>query len=77
MGWPQAVAAGLAGARMRTTLLVAVVHTAATLLAGIAIARIVYRYPGLGFWRRIWLNLDTVWGVRLILAGTAGFGLAV
>jgi len=56
---------------------VAVVHTVAALLAGIAIAWIVYRYLGLGFLRRAWLNLDAVWGASLVLAGAAGIGLAV
>lgn len=72
-----ALAAGLARATMGMALLVAVVHTAAALLAGIAIAWIVYRYLGLGFLRRAWLNLDAVWGVSLVLAGAAGIGLAV
>ena len=72
-----ALAAGLARATMGMALLVAVVHTVAALLAGIAIAWIVYRYLGLGFLRRAWLNLDAVWGVSLVLAGAAGIGLAV
>ena len=72
-----ALAAGLARATIGTALGVAVVHTVATLLAGIAIAWIVYRYLGLGFLRRAWLNLDAVWGVSLVLAGAAGIGLAV
>jgi hypothetical protein len=72
-----ALAAGLAQATLGTALGVAVVHTAATLLAGIIIAWIVYRYLGLGFVRRVWLNLDALWGVSLILAGAAGIALAV
>jgi hypothetical protein len=71
------LAAGLARATMGTALLVAVAHTIAALLAGIAIAWIVYRYLGLGFLRRAWLNLDAVWGISLVLAGAAGIGLAV
>jgi len=72
-----ALAAGLARTTMGMALGVAVVHTVAALLAGIAIAWIVYRYLGLGFLRRAWLNLDAVWGVSLILASAAGIGLAV
>ncbi len=72
-----ALAGGLARATVGTALLVAVVHTVAALLAGIAIAWIVYRYLGLRFLRRAWLNLDAVWGVSLVLAGAAGIGLAV
>jgi len=72
-----ALAAGLARTTMGMALAVAVVHTVAALLAGVAIAWIVYRYLGLGFLRRAWLNLDAVWGVSLVLAGAAGIGLAV
>jgi hypothetical protein len=72
-----AVAAYLAQATLRTAALVAVVHTLATLLAGIGIAWIVYRYLGLQFLRRAWLNLDAVWGASLVLAGAAGVGLAI
>lgn len=71
------VARALSQATMGMALLVAVVHTVVALLAGIAIAWIVYRYLGLGFLRRAWLNLDAVWGVSLVLAGAAGIGLAV
>ena len=75
------VAAGLAramlGANLATTVLVAAVHTLVTLLAGISIAWIVYRYLGLAFLRRAWLNLDAVWGASLVIAGAAGIGLAI
>jgi len=36
----------------------------------------VYRYLGLRFLRRAWLNLDLVWGASLAVAGAAGVGLA-
>jgi len=73
----EAVAGYLAQATLGTAVLVAVVHTLATLLAGIGIAWIVYRYLGLQFLRRAWLNLDAVWGASLVIAGAAGIGLAV
>jgi hypothetical protein len=75
-----ALAAGLAqavGMNFATAALVATVHTLATLLAGIAMAWIVYRYLGLAFLRRAWLNLDAVWGASLVIAGAAGIGLAM
>jgi hypothetical protein len=34
-----------------------------------AIGLVVYRYVGLAFLRRAWLNLDVLWGVALIVAG--------
>jgi hypothetical protein len=71
------VARVLAGANLETAALVATVHTLATLLAGIAMAWVVYRYLGLRFLQRAWLNLDAVWGASLVLAGAAGIGLGM
>ncbi|MGE5668349.1 MAG: hypothetical protein ACM338_09155 [Betaproteobacteria bacterium] len=56
---------------------VAAVHTLAMMLAGLGMAWIVYRYLGLRFLRRAWLNLDAVWGVSLIIAGAVGAGMAM
>ena len=56
---------------------VAAVHTLAMMLAGVGMAWIVYRYLGLGFLRRAWLNLDAVWGASLIIAGAAGAAMAM
>jgi len=67
----------MAQADMRTALLIATVHTLATLLAGIAMAWAVYRYLGLRVLQRVWFNLDAVWGASLVLAGAAGVGLAM
>jgi len=46
--------------------------------AGGCSAWLVYRYLGLKFVSRSWLNLDTSWAVSLILVGVIalGFGLA-
>lgn len=49
----------------------AAVHTVTMVLAGGAIAWVVYRYLGLGLLRRSWLNLDLVWALLLILVGGA------
>lgn len=67
----------LAQAKLGTAMLVAAVHTLANVVAGICMAWIVYRYLGLRFLRRAWLNLDAVWGASLVLAGAAGIGLGM
>jgi hypothetical protein len=67
----------VARANLGIALLVAVVHALASVLAGIGIAWLVYRYLGLRFLRRAWLNLDAVWGASLVLAGAAGIALAM
>jgi hypothetical protein len=72
-----AVTSFLARANLGAALVVAVVHTLATLLAGVGMAWAVYRYLGLRFMQRTWLNLDAVWGASLVVAGAAGIGLAL
>lgn len=67
----------LARANLDTALLVATVHALASLLAGIGMAWAVYRYLGLQFLRRAWLNLDAIWGASLVLAGASGIVLAM
>jgi hypothetical protein len=47
------------------------------MLAGLAMAWAVYRYLGLQFLRRAWLDLDRVWGASLVIAGTAGVAVAL
>jgi len=76
-GHHPAVMASLAQTNLRTAMLVAIVHTVATLLAGIVMAWIVYRYLGLRFLRQAWLNLDAVWGLSLVLAGAAGIAFSM
>ncbi len=66
----------LARSNLGTAALVAGVHTLAMMLAGLAMAWLVYRYLGLQFLRRAWLNLDRVWGASLVIAGAAGIALA-
>lgn len=67
----------LAQSDVATAVAVAAVHTLAMMLAGVAMAWAVYRYLGLGFLRRAWLNLDQVWGASLVIAGAAGFAMAL
>lgn len=66
----------LARSDVGTALAVAGVHTLAMMLAGVAIALAVYRWLGLQFLRKAWLNLDRVWGASLLLAGAAGVWMA-
>ena len=66
----------LARSSVATAVAVAAVHTLAMMLAGLAVAWAVYRYLGLQFLRRAWFDLDTVWGVSLVIAGAAGIALA-
>jgi hypothetical protein len=59
-----------AGAPLPQPWLIAVaVHTLAYLATAGAIGLVVYRYVGLAFLRRAWLNLDVLWGMALIVAG--------
>jgi hypothetical protein len=59
-----------------TAFVVAAVHTLAMIVCGVAIAWVVYRWLGLQFLKRAWLNLDVVWGASLVAAGGAGMVLA-
>ncbi len=67
----------LARSNVATAVAVAAVHTLAMVLAGIAMAWAVYRYLGLAFLRRVWLDLDVVWGASLVIAGLAGVVMAL
>lgn len=66
----------LAQSNVATATAVAAVHTLAMMLAGLGMAWAVYRYLGLRFLRRAWLNLDIVWGACLVIAGAAGIAMA-
>jgi hypothetical protein len=67
----------LAGSSLAMAASVAVVHTLAMMLAGLAMAWAVYRYFGLQFLRRAWFNLDLAWGASLVTAGAAGIMAAL
>jgi hypothetical protein len=56
-------------ANLGMALLVSTVHAGAMLLAGGALAWLVYRYLGLKFLSRSWFNLDTVWAASLVGVG--------
>ncbi|MCW5657342.1 MAG: hypothetical protein KIT60_06540 [Burkholderiaceae bacterium] len=67
----------LAQSGTATALAVAGAHTLAMLVAGLAMAWVVYRYLGLRVLRSLWFNLDRVWGASLVLAGAAGVAMAL
>lgn len=48
-----------------------VVHAIAMLAVTGAIAVVVYRWVGLAFLRRGWVNVDLIWSIALIAAGAA------
>jgi len=68
--------AEVASGSMGLTLLAGAIHTVAMVLTGGALAWLVYRYVGVGILRRAWFNLDLLWGVLLILVGTAALIIA-
>ncbi|MEM8653697.1 MAG: hypothetical protein AAGF36_03050 [Pseudomonadota bacterium] len=69
-----------ASALMATTALalgVAVLHTAAMMGSGGAVAYAVHRWLGLNFLKRGWFDLELVWAVSLILVGGVGLWTAI
>lgn len=54
-----------------------VFHSAAMLVAGAAIAFVVYRVVGVEALRRYWINLDLIWVGALLVTGTITLGLGV
>lgn len=70
-------AQGLMGSNVGTAFLVATVHTAAMILAGGAIALVIYLWLGLRFLSRTWFNLDTFWALSLVAVGAFGLYAAL
>jgi hypothetical protein len=69
---PLPAAAGLA-----TAAAVAAVHTGAMFATGFGAAWAVYRWLGLRALSRSWLDVDTLWGASLVLAGAASVAMAL
>lgn len=65
------------GAGVAVAVSVSIVHTLAMLGAGLAMAWIVYRYLGLRFLTRTWLDLEVLWGASLVFTGAASVALAL
>ena len=72
-----AAAGSLINANLAMAVLVAIVHATAMIAAGGCLAWLVYRYLGLKFVSRSWFNLDTAWGVSLILVGAIALVLSL
>lgn len=66
----------LARSSAATAVAAAALHTLAMVLGGAVLAWAVYRYLGLQFLRRSWLNLDFAWGLSLVIAGMTGVAMA-
>jgi hypothetical protein len=62
-------AGALINADLGMAVLVSIVHSVAMIAAGGFLAWLVYRYLGLKFVSRSWLNLDATWAFSLILVG--------
>lgn len=70
-------AAGLLMSRnLPVALAVALAHTAAMVLAGGLLAWGVYRWLGLAFLTRTWLDLERVWAASLVLVGAVALATA-
>ena len=65
-------AAALMGGSLATAVAVSLVHAAAMIMSGGAVALAVHRWLGLQFISKSWFNLDVVWAVSLILVGAVG-----
>jgi hypothetical protein len=64
-----AAADTLIGGNVTIAAAVALLHTAAMMLSGGALAYGVFRWLGLKFLSKSWFNLDLVWALSLILVG--------
>ena len=68
-------AAHMAGVAMSashaTALLATLLHTLSYVAVSGTIAYIVYRYLGLRFLRRAWINMNVIWAVALIVTAVA------
>ncbi|KAA6133299.1 hypothetical protein [Cupriavidus cauae] len=62
-------AASLAFGNAGMAVLVALVHTAAMIAGGGAMAWVAYRHVGLALVSRSWLNTDAAWALSLVLVG--------
>ncbi len=62
-------AASLMGLNAGLAVAVAVVHTAAMIIAGGCIAAAVYRWLGLKFLTKSWFDLDVLWALSLVIVG--------
>jgi hypothetical protein len=67
----------LINANLGMAVLVSVVHSIAMIAAGGVLAWLAYRYLGLKFVSRSWVNLDAIWAVSLVLVGAVSLALSL
>jgi hypothetical protein len=70
-------AGALINADLRIAVLVSVVHSVMMIAAGGFLAWLVYRYLGLKFVSRSWLNLDATWAFSLTLVGALSLTISL
>ena len=71
------VVMGLMRSSVGTAVTVSLLHTAAMIGSGLAVAWVVYRYLGLRALRAAWLDLGFVWALGLIASGAAAVVMAL
>ena len=67
----------LINASLAMAVLVSIVHSVAMIVAGGFLAWLVYRYLGLKFVSRSWINLDATWACSLISVGALSLAISV
>jgi hypothetical protein len=70
-------AGALMNANLSMAVLVSVVHSLAMIAAGGSLAWLVYRYLGLKFVSRSWLNLDASWAFSLVFVGVLSLAMTL
>jgi hypothetical protein len=70
-------AGALINANLGMAVLVSVVHSVAMIAGGGFLAWLVYRYLGLKFVSRSWLNLDATWAFSLIVVGALSLTISL
>jgi hypothetical protein len=70
-------AGALIHANLGMAVLVSVVHAVAMITAGGCVAWLVYRYLGLKFVSRSWLNLEATWAFSLVLVGALSLAISL
>jgi hypothetical protein len=73
----RAVQEALINANLGLAVLVSIVHSVAIDHSRRILGVLVYRYLGLKFVSRSWLNLDTTWAFSLILVGALSLAISL
>ena len=60
-----------------TAIAVSLLHTAAMIASGLAVAWVVYRHFGLRALRATWFDLNAVWALSLVVVGAAAIAMAL